>query len=93
MGLREILPITEWLPGYSLKRLGPDGIAGLSLAAFVIPESLAYASLAGLPPVSGLCIATLPPASPMPCLEPAASWRWRRLRPWRSLSPPARFND
>ena len=54
MGLREILPITEWLPGYSLKRLGPDGIAGLSLAAFVIPESLAYASLAGLPPVSGL---------------------------------------
>jgi sulfate permease, SulP family len=35
-------------------RLGPDGIAGLSLAAFVIPESLAYASLAGLPPVSGL---------------------------------------
>ena len=54
MGLREILPITEWLPGYSLKRLGPDGIAGLSLAAFVIPELLAYASLAGLPPVSGL---------------------------------------
>ena len=35
-------------------RLGPDGVAGLSLAAFVIPESLAYASLAGLPPVSGL---------------------------------------
>jgi SulP family sulfate permease len=55
MRLREILPITAWLGSYSLKRLGPDGIAGLSLAAFVIPESLAYASLAGLPPVSGLC--------------------------------------
>ena len=54
MRLREILPITEWLGSYSLKRLGPDGVAGLSLAAFVIPESLAYASLAGLPPVSGL---------------------------------------
>ncbi|MGZ5910272.1 MAG: SulP family inorganic anion transporter [Reyranella sp.] len=54
MRLREILPITEWLGGYSLARLGPDGVAGLSLAAFVIPESLAYASLAGLPPVSGL---------------------------------------
>jgi high affinity sulfate transporter 1 len=54
MRLREILPITEWLGGYSLTRLGPDGVAGLSLAAFVIPESLAYASLAGLPPVSGL---------------------------------------
>jgi SulP family sulfate permease len=54
MPLREILPITAWLGSYSLKRLGPDGVAGLSLAAFVIPESLAYASLAGLPPVSGL---------------------------------------
>jgi len=54
MRLREVLPITEWLGSYSLKRLGPDGIAGLSLAAFVIPESLAYASLAGLAPVSGL---------------------------------------
>jgi high affinity sulfate transporter 1 len=48
------LKLAEWLSDYSLKRLGPDGIAGLSLAAFVIPESLAYASLAGLPPVSGL---------------------------------------
>ena len=54
MRLREILPITEWLGSYSLTRLGPDGVAGLSLAAFVIPKSLAYASLAGLPPVSGL---------------------------------------
>jgi SulP family sulfate permease len=54
MRWRKILPVTEWLGGYSLKRLGPDGVAGLSLAAFVIPESLAYASLAGLPPVSGL---------------------------------------
>jgi sulfate permease, SulP family len=48
------LKLAEWLSDYSLKRLGPDGIAGLSLAAFVIPESLAYATLAGLPPVSGL---------------------------------------
>ena len=54
MRLREILPITEWLGSYSPARLGPDGVAGLSLAAFVIPELLAYASLAGLPPVSGL---------------------------------------
>jgi SulP family sulfate permease len=32
MRLREILPITEWLGSYSLKRLGPDSVAGLSLA-------------------------------------------------------------
>lgn len=48
------LPIADWIRGYSLRQFGPDGVAGLSLAAFVIPESLAYATLAGLPPVSGL---------------------------------------
>jgi len=44
----------DWLRGYDGRRLRLDAIAGLSLAAFVIPESLAYASLADLPPVSGL---------------------------------------
>src|SRR6267154_276736 len=34
MRLQEILPIAEWLGSYSLKRLGPDGVAGLSLAVF-----------------------------------------------------------
>jgi len=46
--------VAEWLRGYGGGRLRLDTIAGLSLAAFVIPESLAYASLADLPPVSGL---------------------------------------
>ncbi len=54
MRLPSKLPIAAWISGYSFSRLGPDAIAGLSLAAFVIPESLAYATLAGLPPVSGL---------------------------------------
>src|SRR5215471_15992218 len=44
----------NWLAGYTPRRLVPDTIAGLSLAAFLIPESLAYATLAGLPPVTGL---------------------------------------
>src|SRR5215472_14321005 len=42
------------MPMYSTRRFWLDLIAGLSLAAFVIPESLAYASLAQLPPVTGL---------------------------------------
>src|SRR5262245_56363698 len=46
--------IAPWLRGYTAQRLRPDVIAGLSLAAFVIPESIAYASLAGLPPIAGL---------------------------------------
>ena len=47
-----VLP--AWLRTYSRPRLRLDVVAGLSLAAFAIPESLAYASLAGLPPISGL---------------------------------------
>src|SRR6185369_10030291 len=46
--------VAEWLRGYGGRRLRLDTIAGLSLAAFAIPESLAYASLADLPPISGL---------------------------------------
>jgi high affinity sulfate transporter 1 len=48
------VPALRWIPTYTTTRFGLDLIAGLSLAAFVIPESLAYASLAQLPPVSGL---------------------------------------
>jgi high affinity sulfate transporter 1 len=48
------IPALGWIRTYGGKRLRLDLIAGLSLAAFVIPESLAYASLAQLPPVTGL---------------------------------------
>ena len=48
------VPASRWIPAYTTKQFGPDVIAGLSLAAFVIPESLAYATLAHLPPVTGL---------------------------------------
>jgi sulfate permease, SulP family len=48
------VPALRWIPTYTTRRFGLDLIAGLSLAAFVIPESLAYASLAQLPPVTGL---------------------------------------
>jgi SulP family sulfate permease len=48
------VPALRWTPAYTTRRFGLDLIAGLSLAAFVIPESIAYASLAQLPPVTGL---------------------------------------
>ena len=48
------VPASRWIPAYTTKQFGPDLIAGLSLAAFVIPESLAYATLAHLSPVTGL---------------------------------------
>jgi sulfate permease, SulP family len=48
------VPALRWMPLYSTRRFWLDLLAGLALAAFVIPESIAYASLAQLPPVTGL---------------------------------------
>jgi sulfate permease, SulP family len=44
----------QWLSGYSIKTLGSDTIAGITLTAYAIPVSLAYATLAGLPPEYGI---------------------------------------
>ena len=48
------IPILHWIRLYDAGRFRLDLMAGLSLAAFTIPESLAYASLAQLPPITGL---------------------------------------
>jgi len=42
------------MSGYNLKTLGSDTIAGITLTAYAIPVSLAYATLAGLPPQYGV---------------------------------------
>ena len=52
--LSSAFPIAEWLPHYTVSWLRPDFVAGLTLAAYAIPVSLAYASLAGVPPQAGL---------------------------------------
>nr|XP_045231644.1 sodium-independent sulfate anion transporter isoform X3 [Macaca fascicularis] len=48
------LPILAWLPNYSLQWLKMDFIAGLSVGLTAIPQALAYAEVAGLPPQYGL---------------------------------------
>jgi len=48
------LPCVRWLAGYRLDWLRGDAIAGLTLAAYAIPVSLAYAGLAGVPPQVGI---------------------------------------
>ncbi len=40
-----------------MKRVAPDLVAGLSVAGLVLPEALAYAGIAGVPPLSGLLAA------------------------------------
>ena len=44
----------EWLPRYDRSWLRPDIIAGLTLWGLVVPEAMAYAGVAGLPPQMGL---------------------------------------
>jgi high affinity sulfate transporter 1 len=51
---KTLFPPAEWLPQYQLRWLRSDIIAGITLAAYAIPVSLAYAGLAGLPPQVGI---------------------------------------
>src|SRR5438045_3820109 len=50
----QVLPIAGWLPQYQPAWLRFDLVAGVTLAAYAVPVSLAYAGLAGLPPQRGL---------------------------------------
>jgi SulP family sulfate permease len=52
--LKKHIPPLQWLSGYNLKTLSSDTIAGITLTAYAIPVSLAYATLAGLPPQYGV---------------------------------------
>jgi sulfate permease, SulP family len=47
-------PPLRWLASYQSAWLVPDAVAGVTLAAYAIPVSLAYAALAGLPPQVGI---------------------------------------
>ncbi len=53
-GLARWVPITGWLPRYQRGWLAGDTIAGFTIWGLLIPEMIAYASLAGLPPQAGL---------------------------------------
>ena len=53
-GWTRILPPLTWLAEYEPSWLRHDAIAGVTLAAYAIPVSLAYAGLAGLPPQIGI---------------------------------------
>lgn len=52
--LSKFIPALKWISDYSSTFLSNDTISGLTLAAYAIPVSLAYATLAGLPPQYGI---------------------------------------
>ncbi|MFA9407021.1 MAG: SulP family inorganic anion transporter, partial [Anaerolineales bacterium] len=59
-GLGKYIPIMGWLPPYPRGWLRIDIVAGLTAAAVVIPQAMAYASIAGLPVEVGLYTALVP---------------------------------
>jgi sulfate permease, SulP family len=57
---QKIVPAFDWLRHYRRSDLNGDFTAGLVAAIMLIPQGMAYAMLAGLPPVMGLYASTLP---------------------------------
>lgn len=58
--LQDWLPICQWWPAYGRPALAADALAAVVVALLLIPQSLAYALLAGMPPVTGLYASMLP---------------------------------
>jgi SulP family sulfate permease len=59
--LKQIFPFLTWHEVLTKKKLFADSIAGLVVALILIPQSIAYAQLAGLPPQQGLYAAFIAP--------------------------------
>ena len=58
--MRRYFPILSWAPGYDRAMLGADLLAAVIVTIMLIPQSLAYAMLAGLPPETGLYASMAP---------------------------------
>lgn len=54
------IPITQWMPKYRRDMAAKDLLAAFIVTLMLIPQSLAYAMLAGLPPVTGLYASIAP---------------------------------
>jgi SulP family sulfate permease len=59
-GIKKYIPILGWLPNYQVAWLRMDLVAGLTAAAVVIPQAMAYATIVGLPVQAGLYVALTP---------------------------------
>jgi len=59
-GWRRWFPVVGWVTGSTAGSRRSDLVAGLTVAAMLVPQGMAYAALAGMPPVTGLYAATVP---------------------------------
>ena len=60
MKLQRWLPCLDWVATYDRATAGKDGLAAVIVTLMLIPQSLAYAMLAGLPPITGLYASIAP---------------------------------
>eukprot|EP01083_Nonionella_stella_P009250 26737_1 len=58
--ISSIIPMMKWLPNYELAWLKPDLLAAITVSILQVPQVLAYAQLAGLPPAWGLYASVVP---------------------------------
>ena len=58
--MKKLFPILTWLPNYQKAHFNNDLAAGLTVGVMLIPQGMAYAMIAGLPPVYGLYAAMIP---------------------------------
>lgn len=58
--MQKFLPFLQWLPNYKRTDFSKDLVAGLTVGIILIPQAMAYAMIAGLPPVYGLYAAIFP---------------------------------
>ncbi|PSQ73897.1 MAG: sodium-independent anion transporter [Bacteroidetes bacterium QH_9_64_21] len=58
--LLNTLPIFQWLPDYTTASLRGDMTAGLTVGVMLIPQGMAYAVIAGVPPIYGLYAGLVP---------------------------------
>jgi len=69
----DLTPFSRWLENYDKDKFTRDLIAGLTVAAVLVPQSMAYALLAGMPPIYGLYASFLPTIVAA-LLEAQGSW-------------------
>ena len=60
MNFKQYFPILEWLPQYNSDFFKGDLVAGLTVGVMLIPQGMAYAMLAGMPPIYGLYASIIP---------------------------------
>lgn len=60
MKIKQFIPAFDWMPKYNNEQLKGDLFAGLTVGVMLIPQGMAYAMIAGLPPIYGLYASTIP---------------------------------